>query len=226
MCHVPAARSEPWPRSLANGFGRLRGAALTRELRVAGRGFAADHPVATGPLGHVERLVRGLDQRLAAVPVAGEDRDAETEREVGNGLAIEQDRLAGDGTADPLGDRQGRPAVGAAQHQDELVAAVAGHEVLGPHGRYQDLPGEVTEDRVAGRVTDGVVDLLEVVDVAHDQGQGLLRLAGSLQLTLEIGFQLAMIRNAGHGIGGGQLLGLLVGGGVLDRDHRLVRERL
>ena len=84
----------------------------------------------------------------------------------------------------------------------------------------------MAKDGVPGRVPDRVVDFLEVVEVAHDQGERLPRLPRPLQLAVKVSFQLPVVRHTGHGIGGGQLLGVLVGRGVFDRNHRLVGESL
>src|SRR5262249_39759602 len=57
----------------------------------------------------------------------------------------------------------------AAEH-GELLAAVAGDDVLAAH-RGREAAGDRLEDEVAGRVAEGVVDLLEVIDVAEEQRQ-------------------------------------------------------
>ncbi len=54
------------------------------------------------------------------------------------------------------------------QHDDELVAAVARHQVAGPERRRQRAR-DFGEDAVAFLMALGVVDLLEVVDVDHRQ---------------------------------------------------------
>ena len=79
---------------------------------------------------------------------------------------------------------------------------------------------------VAGGMTDAVVDGLEMVHVAHDDGERFLGLPRPQQLAVEVGLQLTVVGDPGHGIGRRQLLGALVGGRILHRDHRLVRQRL
>ena len=74
---------------------------------------------------------------------------------------------------DPLGDRHGELDVGPGQQDGELVATQPHHDVARPGDAGQPGPDE-SEEPVAGRVPEGVVDLLEVVEVDHEQGQGLV----------------------------------------------------
>ena len=62
-------------------------------------------------------------------------------------------------------------AVGA--EHDEFFAAVAGDEIAGAAGTFEDL-GEAFDDFVAGRVAVGVVDVLEVIEIADDERAGEL----------------------------------------------------
>src|SRR5438067_11026686 len=75
-------------------------------------------------------------------------------------------------------------------------------------------------------MADGVVDFLEVVDVTDDQREGFTSFPRALHFSLEIRVQLTMIGDARERVGGGELLRVLVGGGVFNRDHRLVSQRL
>ena len=104
----------------------LRGSALARQLRLGGCRVAADHPVATCPLGDVKRLVGGLHQGFAAVAVPREDGDAQAEREIRNRLAIEHDGLAGHRSPDPLGNRDSCP-VAAVKHHAKPVYGLQFH---------------------------------------------------------------------------------------------------
>src|SRR5437764_9599735 len=75
-------------------------------------------------------------------------------------------------------------------------------------------------------MADGVVDFLEVVDVTDDQREGFTSFPRALHFSLEIRVQLTVIGDARERIGGGELLRVLVGGGVFNRDHRLISQRL
>src|SRR5438309_8510077 len=159
---------------------------LGDQLGVAVPGFAANHAVAARPLRHVERLVGGLHQRLPGLAVSWEDGDAEAQGEVGNHLAVEHHGLIGDRPADPLRHGEGSAAVRAAQHENELVATVASYQVFRPHRGHQDLPREVAEHCVARRMADGVVDFLEMVEVADDERERLARLTSALEFALQV----------------------------------------
>ena len=76
----------------------------------------------------------------------------------------------------------GSLAVGAGDQDQELLAAEPVGEVEGAQ-LLADRVGDVGEHRVADRVPEGVVDALEVIEVAeHDPD----RLAGQLRLLLEL----------------------------------------
>ena len=80
------------------------------------------------------------------------------------------DPAGGEVHADPLG-ALGRLAGGRdRQRGDELLAAVAGHQVLAA-GRLAEHDRHLAEHGVAGVVAERVVDPLEVVDVEHQHGQ-------------------------------------------------------
>ncbi len=79
--------------------------------------------------------------------------------------------MLADRGSDPFG-RQLRLAGGAAGEDDgELVAAEPGQGVAGAAAPAQDV-GHFSDQLVAGGVTVGVVDLLEVIEVEHQDGAG------------------------------------------------------
>ena len=85
----------------------------------------------------------------------------------------------------PLGDLQRVLVAGAGQHHEDLLAADPVDRVAGPQGRPHRV-GDVLQDGVAGGVAELVVDPLEVVEVAEQEGVGeaLARVAG---LAVELG---------------------------------------
>src|SRR3989441_10949242 len=170
---------------------------LARQLRLGGYRVAANHPVATRPVADVERLFGGLHRGFPTVAVTGENSDAQAQREIGNRFTVQYDGLAGDRSPDPFRARHRRPTVRTPQHEHELIAAVAGDEVLGPDRGQQDLSGQVAQHLVTCGMTDAVVDGLEVVDVAHDDGKGFLRFPGPLQLAVEVGLELTVVGDPG-----------------------------
>ena len=87
-----------------------------------------------------------------------------------NLAVVERDRRA-DGLADGLGKGGDLGGVGFRhQHQAELVPGEPGQRVL----RLQDpgqAPRQRQQDRIADRDADGIIDLLEAVEVDHHQGR-------------------------------------------------------
>ena len=75
---------------------------------------------------------------------------------------------AGELLSEAVQDRGGDVDVGSGQDDDELLAAVTGHDVAVPYGRPHD-PGEQTERAVTRVVAERVVQVLEVVEVGHGQ---------------------------------------------------------
>ena len=120
--------------------------------------------VASGALGVVERGVGRGHQPLGVARVVGHRRHAGADRH--RRLA----HRAGDAVAHAFGDPHRVLAGAPGQEHDELVAAVASGdvEVLGVG---DERVGDLTQHRVAGQVPVGVVHLLEVVDVEHEQAQ-------------------------------------------------------
>ena len=116
-----------------------------------------------------------------------------------NGGRQRVDEAAGD----PLG-------LGGVAHfgadDDELVAAEAGHEVVGPDG-VGEAVGHGQEEFVAGLVAEGVVDELEVVEVDEQHRH---RRFGPVQLVPQHLPQEAPVGEAGEAVVGG-----VVGQGLL-----------
>ncbi len=133
-----------------------------QSLRVEG------NPVLAGALGEIERGVGGAEQGIGVPTVLGENRGADADGHLdaafpeveGCAAGIEQALRHGRGLGgvDQVGGDQG-----------ELVAAETGDRVRAAH-RGHDPLGELAQQEIAGGVTEGVVDLLEAVDVEHHDG--------------------------------------------------------
>ena len=118
------------------------------------------------PLGHVHGHVGPLDERGHVVGVLGEQGDAD------GGVGLQAD-VAHEERLDERVADAGRHLAGivlgdlAGEHQGELVAAEPGHQSV------VELLGEAVADApqqlVADVVAEGVVDLLELVEVHHQQ---------------------------------------------------------
>src|SRR5207302_1884837 len=86
-------------------------------------------------------------------------------------LAAVDDERSGEGAEEPLGQHAG--VVGRRETRradDELVAPHAGDRVAGPGVPHEAL-GHLAEDLVAGQVAEAIVDLLEPVEVEHEDGR-------------------------------------------------------
>lgn len=82
-----------------------------------------------------------------------------------------QDRCVGEGEQ-VAGDRLGALRIGVAEEDDELVTARADKDVVATEA-VAPLGDQVTQDVVTGAVTEGVVHVLEVIDVEkHERAAG------------------------------------------------------
>src|SRR6266566_3081798 len=127
-------------------------------------------PVLAGPfclvhgrIGRREELGGGLRWGDRGDPEAGRDGD--------RGAVDGEDGPAGEGHPDPLGELGPARDVSARQDEDELLPAPAPSEVDVPDGLLEK-DGELTQDCVACGMTVAVVDVLEPVEVGHDDCQG------------------------------------------------------
>ena len=88
-------------------------------------------------------------------------------------------------TRRPLRELERARKVGLGEDQRELLAAVSTGEVDLAHAAEQELP-DGAQDRVAGLVAMGVVDLLEVVEVEEDERERVADAVGATPLQHEL----------------------------------------
>ncbi len=139
-------------------------------------------------LGEVHRDVGVLQQLVEIVAVVRRDGHADA------GADVDEQPLEDDGRRElgeqPLGGLLGGLAAGAGQQHGELVTAEPGNGVDLPHGAGQPAADE-HEQVVPHVVAEGVVDLLEAVEVEQQQGGSrpvlLERLGGALREALAVG---------------------------------------
>ena len=134
------------------------------------RGQLAARPaIAAAGLVLVHAVVGAGEQALVVLAVGRERRaaGAQAQRHAGH-AEIDRPAIGGQLQLAALGLGFGRVAVG--EHDDELVAGVAGADVVGPQRAGEEL-GDALQRRVAGRVPVLIVDALELVEVEHDQRQ-------------------------------------------------------
>ena len=151
---------------------------VLRLVRLAVDCRADEHLVARPALalGQVHRLVGVADQVLGRRLATGADRDADTGRD-GGVVSVDAERVL-QRRLDPLGHRDRVTHVGNVLEQDrELVSTESRDRVLGPYAGLDPL-GHRRQQPVAGVVTVGVVDRLEVVEVEEqhrDRGLAAVR---------------------------------------------------
>src|SRR5690606_3579797 len=81
------------------------------------------------------------------------------------------------------------------QHEEELLAAVAGDDVDLADAVAQ-APRDLREDCVADDVPVSLVDALEVVDVEHRARERVAEALGSLELFREAGVEVTVVVEA------------------------------
>ena len=156
---------------LLDGLPRVVGAGRQRLDDLLGEDDAA---VAAELLGEVERLVGAVQELLARRRVARAARDAEADGHRG----VVGEAVVAHRAAQALGDEEPAVLVGVGEHERELLAADAG-EVVDQALDVAGDDGEALERLVADAVAEAVVDALEVVEVADDDGDRAARCAAA-----------------------------------------------
>jgi len=132
-----------------------------------------DNAVAARRLGLVEGLIGGGQQPIGmVVAMRNHTRHADTycDAWAGGGMGMIQTQLL-DAGAEPFTDRQCAGHFGVRQQDDELLAAIARHEVARPPQQRLQRVGHTGQAAVAAGVTVMVVVILEKIDVDHQQRQ-------------------------------------------------------
>ena len=129
-------------------------------------------PTAIGPLGLVHGHVGPLQEGVAVGGVLRCQGDADAGVDVEAG-AVQLEGVLEGGRDAPC-HQLGEGDVGSSEEHGELVAPQAADEVVGADGTGQ-AGTDLGQQLVAHVVADGVIDLLEPVEVDEQQGQGLAR---------------------------------------------------
>jgi hypothetical protein len=182
-------------------------------LRVARTRLVEAASVASGRFRLVHRGVGVLEERLGVRGVEGEEAhpDARADVELGAGGRDRAEERLADTARRHLGRaRAGLEGAGEVRHQDEeLVAAVASHDIRSPRGRPEPL-GHCHQQLVAGLVPEAVVHDLEVVEVHVQHRDGAaLRPRGADRL-VERRAELIAVREAGERVVVGAVAQLLL----------------
>src|SRR3990167_336884 len=113
----------------------------------------------------------GPERRGRTDPLQGKGT-TNTDGDVQFGAAVDAHGGGGNGSADALGDGPAEGRLACGQHHGELFPAIAGQGVHGAHTTVQ-CACDGLQHPVAGKVPISIVDLLEAVDVEHQQQCGL-----------------------------------------------------
>jgi hypothetical protein len=179
-----------------------------------------DLVLAAGLGGHHRRL--GAGDELARVrgvlrPVCDPDRERDPAGEV------ELDLL--ESLRQPRRERDGVRLVRRGEDDRELLAADPADDVARAHGRAQ-VVGELGEHLVAHGMPEDVVDLLEVVDVDHHDGDVLVRGRGERQLAPEALVEVTVVVEPRERVGLSLPLEASADVRVVERERRGVAEPL
>ena len=162
------------------------------------RGLVEAMLAAARGLGGVKRKVGVADERVGAgtARVADGDSDRRADRDL-----VSFDHI---GSRDLLDQRSGErfeqaDVDRAGKHRLELVAAEAADLAVVAHHRLQAL-GDLAKQRVADRVAERVVDVLEPVEIDHEQRAALLAMGGVAQRFVERLPHHCAVRQAGQRI--------------------------
>src|SRR5207247_394833 len=138
--------------------------------------------ILASPFGNIERLIRGADQAREVRCRVGHRGHPDARRHPERLLSVPPaDPLSLDPRPDALGQLAGAVEPGLGKQEHELLASVSRWLVHAAGLRAQDLADHL-KDRISLWVTIGVVDLLEIVDVQHQQGEVVTEPVGAGRL--------------------------------------------
>ena len=144
-----------------------------------------DQCVTPGMLGTIERGV-GFQQHAGDVLGDGAGAAVNTGAEAqGDGLFVDLRRVLGQGLAELIDQLQRAAGVGAGQNQQKLLTTITADAVVTPQTLLK-MVRAVPEHVIADQVAVAVVDLLEVIQIEHGDGQRCVLAAGTLQLVGEL----------------------------------------
>ena len=144
-----------------------------------------DLGVTPGMLGAIERGV-GLEQHGGDVIVQGGCQPINTGAKAqGDVLVINLRRVLGKGLAELIDQLQRAAGVGAGQDQQEFLTTITADVVVTPQPLLK-MVRAVPEHGIADQVAVAVVDLLEVIQIEHGDGQRCVLAAGTFQLVGEL----------------------------------------
>ena len=176
----------------------------------------------------VERKVGLLQQLLLVAAVIRRDRDADAGADL-DAMAGQQERL-GDELGDPrrqLG-RAGALVLAVLLDDGEFVAAEPRQHVGCAQRRFQSLRHQ-PQQRVAGAMTEGIVDVLEAIEIEHQDREGRTAIPELAVELVEPGEEKGAVRQSGQDVGLRKLEHAAVGQRQSPRvaagEHQIGRKR-
>jgi hypothetical protein len=82
--------------------------------------------------------------------------------------------------------------IGGRQDHDELFAAIAADEILGANAAHKECAG-LAQDRIASFMAIGIVEILEVIQIEHEDAKTLFCADGAADFALKYFLQVAPI---------------------------------
>ena len=148
--------------------------------------------VVQGDVSAFEKFSSGADRAGTGY---GGDADAQPHLD---SLAVNQQRLTGDGLVHLVGDGHGIGHGRLAAEHEEFVAAEAAQHV-GATGALSQQARDLAQHVVAGLVPVLFIDCLEVVEIDEDDAADVVLTHRALDLVLHEFFEVALVVEAGEG---------------------------
>ena len=181
--------------------------------------------VPTGALGVIHRRIGIAQQRSGVLPVGREKTDANARGGVKR-IAIDQITI-GQVLLNLVGNAgRHHRAIDFRKHDDKFVTAQASHQIAGANG-FTQAQSHFFQDLIANMVAEGVVDVLEVVEVNHHQCQAATFALANAQTLCQLRLERKAVRQLGERVVvsqvGEAISRLFAGADVVEVGHIVLR---
>src|SRR5512140_748119 len=107
--------------------------------------------------------------------------------------------VSGDFRLDPFGDNQGARGGRFGKNDRELLSTIPRNDIRGPGALPEEFP-DLLKRNITGRVSMSVVELFEIVDIDHQERQGVSVPAGTLDFPAQRLVKFPMIKKTRQSI--------------------------
>jgi len=149
--------------------------------------------------GAVQSVIRHVDQALGVFTLFRKSCDSCRYSHRAQTLSSKLQCEMLDRLADFFDARAGAIRVGFRKHQREFFTAKTAGEVSGAHAGLKHR-GNFPEEEISRLMSEGVVEMLEMIDVQHRQGNTAFGPGGAVHFSVELLFQIAAIEQSGQRI--------------------------